>query len=148
MPITRKGLAREASAARVWRSPESICDAVGLLVVAIIGHACALRLIDVRPYAVFQHYQPWHWIAEGRSIAIWGLLAQTIIVAVCSWRFRTSIRMAVARLLSVRALLLVVALAGFSLAVPTISASRFLGEVILAGGLALLAALNLIPVPT
>jgi Dolichyl-phosphate-mannose-protein mannosyltransferase len=142
--ITHTDRARTVFAAHTTRSSQSIRAAFGLLVLAIVGHACALRLIDVRPYAVFQHYQTWQWIAEGHSIAVWGVVAQTIFVAVVSWRCRSRLRETTSHVLSTPALLLVTALAGFSLAVPTLSVSRFLGEVILAGGLALVAALNLV----
>jgi hypothetical protein len=142
--ITVKDRAPEVSAVQSTRSAQSMRGAFGLLVLAIVGHACALRLIDVKPYAVFQHYQPWQWIAAGHTIAVWGLLAQTTIVAFFTWRFRARLRTAVAGVLSARAVLLIIALAGFSLAVPTLSVSRFVGEVILAGAIALVAALNLV----
>jgi hypothetical protein len=122
----------------------SMRGASALLMLAIVGHACALRLIDVKPYSVFQHYQPWQWIATGRSIAAWGALVQATVVAVIAWRLRAQLRTGLGRLLSARAWLLVIALAGFALAVPAVSASRYLGELILAGGLAIVAFVNLV----
>ena len=118
--------------------------ALALLALAVVGHGCALQLIDVKPYAVFQHYQPWRWLLQGHTLAVWGVLAQTVIVAVLTWRFRTRLRTTFAHLMPLRAWLMLAALAGFSLAVPSISVSRYLGETILAGLIALVAALNLV----
>ncbi len=132
--------ARQGGHGRVRRT---WTPAVAVLLLAIVGHVSALQLIDVRPYAVFQHYQPWQWILAGQSRAVWGVLAQAAIVTVIAWRLRKRLLGAFARGVPLRAWLLVVALTGFSLAVPTVSVPRFLGEVLLAGGLALVAALNL-----
>jgi hypothetical protein len=125
------------------RPPQSTSLAVGLLILAVIGHACALQLIEVKPYAVFQHYRPWDWMVSGQSFAVWAVAAQAIIVAAVAWRVRASLRAAAGQTLSARGWLVVVALAGFSLAVPMLSVSRFLGELIFAGAVALVAALDL-----
>lgn len=125
-------------------TPQSIGGALGLLVVAVVAHSCALQLIDVRPYAMFQHYHPWQWIVAERPLAIWGVLGQILTVTVVAWRLRPRLRQAIAGILSARAWLLIIAVAGISLAVPTEGVPRTLGELVLAGGLAIVAALNLL----
>jgi hypothetical protein len=125
------------------RPPQSTSVAVGLLILAVIGHACALQLIEVRPYAVFQHYRPWGWMLSGQSLAVWGVAAQAIVVAIVAWRLRASLRVAAAHSLSAVGWLVVAGLAVFSLAVPVLSVSRYVGELVLAGGVALVAALDL-----
>ena len=122
---------------------QSMRNACGLLVLATFGHACALQLIDVRPYAVFQHYRPWRWMVLGESLSVWGVVVQTIIVAFFAWRVRATLRMATACILSPWRLFLIGLLSAFSLAIPTLSVSRFLGEMILAGLIVLVAGLNL-----
>jgi hypothetical protein len=117
--------------------------ASALFALAIVGQGCALQLIDVRPYAVFQHYQPWEWLL-GAPPAVWGVLAQTVIVVALAWRTRARLRAAWAGVVPVRAWLVVAVLGGFSLAVPSVSVARYFGEVVLAGSLAIVAALNLV----
>ena len=116
--------------------------ALALFAVAIAGQACSLRLIDVRPYAAFQHYQPWSWILGAESPAVWGVLLQSMIVLWLTWHWRARLRGALARVVPGRAWLILVLVAGFSLAVPSISVSFSLGEAIIAGWLAMVAALN------
>jgi hypothetical protein len=113
------------------------------MVAFIVGQACALALIDVRPYAVFQHYYPWTWIAGGHTAAIWGVVLQASVVCALAIRQRAYIRRSLAGIWSWRAAV-VVGLIGFSLVVPAESVSRVAGELLLAGALALIAALNLV----
>jgi hypothetical protein len=119
-------------------------SALALFALAVVAQGCALQLIDVRPYAAFQHYQPWSWLIGGQSLAAWGVVAQAAIVAGVAWRDRARLRSTFARVLPVRAWLAIIAIMGFSLAVPTVSVSRYLGETILAGAVAVVAALNLV----
>jgi hypothetical protein len=118
-------------------------SALALFALAIAGQACALQLIDVRPYAVFQHYQSWSWVLGARTPAVWGVFLQSVIVLVLTWRWRARLRATFARVAPVGAWLILVLTVGFSLAVPTMSVSFFFGETILAGWLALMTALNL-----
>ena len=117
---------------------------LALFGLAIVGQACALQLIDVRPYATFQHYLPWEelWLQE--RAACLGVAVQTVVVAVLAWRWRARLADVLGRLMPIRAWVIVLALAGFALAVPTVSLSRFVGEVMLAGALAVVAAVNLL----
>lgn len=117
---------------------------VFLAIVAIAGHACALAIIDVQPFAVYQHYPPWSALLSQRPAALWGLLAQTIIVAAVAWRNRARLRAALPRAFSPGRLLLLAMLVAFSLAVPSLSAWRFAGELAISGAVAGIAALNLI----
>jgi hypothetical protein len=135
---------RAASVASSSAPSQSITGAVALVVLAIASQACALRLIDVRPYAVFQHYRTWQWLAAERPLAAWGVLAQALIVAALAWGLRARLRQLITGASSTRVGLLLVGLAGFSLVVPTEGLTRFVGEVMLAGGLALVAACNLL----
>ncbi|MGH9387572.1 MAG: hypothetical protein ACRD2N_25205 [Vicinamibacterales bacterium] len=123
--------------------PQSLAGALTLVLLAFGGHALALQLIDVKPYAAYQHYETWQWIAAERPLAATALLVQTIIVVSLGWRVRHALVAIVTGLLSRRRALVFLALAGFSLAVPTESVSRFLSEVVLAGALAAVSALNL-----
>jgi hypothetical protein len=120
-----------------------VSRSLALFGLAIVGQACALQLIDVRPYAAFQHYLPWEALWRQERAACVGVGGQTIAVAFLAWRSRARLATVLGPLLSLRAWI-VLALAGFSLAVPAVSLSSFLGEVILAGALALVAALNLL----
>ncbi len=122
----------------------SLVPAFGLAALALAGHAAALQLIDVKPYAAFQHYRTWQWLAAERPWPALLLMVQTAVVAVLVWRFRRRLRAAIPGSLAVSRTLLVLALAGFSLAVPTESVSRFFGEVALAGAIALVSLLNFV----
>ena len=128
----------------IERGAPSLPLALGLGLLALVGHAAAFQLIDVRPYAAYQHYVPWRVIATGRPWGAWVLLAQTMVVATLFWRVRHSLRATIVAWPSVPRTLLMLALAGFSLAVPTESVARFFGEVALAGGIALVSLLNLV----
>lgn len=118
-------------------------SALALFALAVAAQGCALQLIDVRPYAVFQHYQPWSSLILRQSLAVWGVLAQTAVVAVLTWRLRARVG-AVVGALPRGAWLVAAAIVGFSLAVPSLSVTRYAGEALLAGGLSLVAALNLL----
>lgn len=122
----------------------STLGAFALLTLTIGGHVLGLRLIDVKPYADFQHYYPWRLVLGQHAVAACLLLAQAIAVAVLSWRMRRRLVMAMSGILSMRSLMVIAVLAAASLAVPTVSVSRSLGEVVLAGGLAVVATLNLV----
>ena len=117
---------------------------LALFGLAIVGQACALQLIDVRPYATFQHYLPWQELWRQERAACLGVAVQTMVVAVLAWRWRARLADVAGGLMSIRAWVVVLGVAGFSLAVPTVSVSRFVGEVLLAGALALIAAVNLL----
>lgn len=122
----------------------SLAAAWGMGSLALIGHISALLLIEAKPYAVFQHYTTWQTIAQDRPVPAWLLAAQTVVVGFVAWRLRRRLGGALARVLSPRAAALVAALAVFSQAVPTESVARSAGEVLLAGIVALVAALNLV----
>jgi 4-amino-4-deoxy-L-arabinose transferase-like glycosyltransferase len=125
-------------------TPKSLVPAVGLAALALAGHAAALQLIDVKPYAAFQHYRTWQWMLAERPWAAALLLAQSAVVLALAWRYRRTLPAAFGGRLSILRALLVLALAGFSLAVPTESISRFFGEAVLAGVIAIVALLNLV----
>jgi hypothetical protein len=118
--------------------------AAWLFVLAGVGQACALRLIDAVPYAVYQHYRPWAWLVEARPLAVWGVLAQLTIVAFMLRRATLAGVGVVSSLMPWPRWLVVLALAAFSLAVPTLGAARSAGEMVIAGSLALLSAINLL----
>lgn len=118
--------------------------ALALLALAVVAQACALQLVDVRPYAFFQHYLPWSSIVGAPSAAAAGVLLQSIVVLPIAWRRRAQLRAAFTGVLPVRTWLIAGAIAGFSLAVPSISVTFALGEVLLAGWIAGVAALNVV----
>jgi len=119
-------------------------SAVGLFALALAGYGAAVQLIDVRPYAVFQHYESWRTLPFGHPIATGLLVVQAVVVGVLAFRSRAELRRFADDLLSARQVIAVLALGAFSLAVPAVSISRFAGEVALAGALAVLATLNLV----
>src|SRR5262245_48733598 len=102
--------------------------AVALFVLAVAGQACALFAVDVQPFAVYEHYRLLSWLLAGQSPAAWGILVQAVVVGTVAFRRRATLLRIAGRVVSVRALLLVALPAAFSLAVPTISVSRFAGE--------------------
>ena len=116
---------------------------LALIALAILGHGCALQLIDVRPYAAYQHYPTWRSLLSHPPAAVWGVVVQTIIVAWLSWRDRARLGSAVLGALPARVWIVFAAFTAFSLAVPTGTFTRYLGETLLAGLIALVAALNL-----
>jgi hypothetical protein len=137
------------SAARVRLEPQpgaaGSSVAVAFLALAVLGHLSALWLVDVRPYAVYQHYRPWPAIVSEYRFAAAGLLVQTLVVCVLWWRRRLPIGTAwPGRVLPLRVWLLLAAIVGFSLAVPAVSGSAFLAELLVAAGIAVVAAANLV----
>lgn len=110
----------------------------------VAGQLAALRLIDVQPYGVFQHYVPWSGLRE-TPVALAVLIVQTIA---CLWlsvsRGALSAMASVPRFLGPLRTTLILAVTGFSLAIPTGSVARSLGEVLLAAWIALVALLNLV----
>ena len=114
-----------------------------LLVVAVAGNVCALLLIDAPPYAVYQHYRPWDALLAGEFPAVWGVMVQALVVAAAAWPLRHRLGGVLAGL-PVRVWIVLLACGGFSLAVPTATVPRFAGEVLLAGLIAIVAALNLL----
>jgi len=131
--------------AETAREPnESRGAAVGLALLAVCGHAASLRLIDVVPYGVFQHFRTWQWLAENPDLASLVVAFQTVVVGLLSWRGRKQLGLVLAGLMGPGGVLALLALTAFSLAIPTESASRFAGEIVFAGGVALVSALNLL----
>jgi hypothetical protein len=123
--------------------PGSRIVACSLVALAIVGHLCALLLVDVKPYAMYQHYLPWRLIPVERPLAASGILIQLAIVTVMAWRSREWLLLTFAPLLSARLLFVLAVAAGLSLAVPTENVPRVAGEIVLAGLLTLIAVLNL-----
>lgn len=63
------------------RSSTWLC--AGLIVTAFVGHACALQLLYVIPWDVYQQYLPWRDIlGSAKGIPLLGIAAQTVIVVV------------------------------------------------------------------
>ena len=120
-----------------------LSGSIALVVLATIGQFSALQLVDVKPFAAFQHYRPWQSLSSDHPIAVGVLVVQAVLVAVVAWRLRARL-MAVAGVLSTRAWLILALGMGFLLAVPSVSVSFFAGETLLAGLLAGLAALTLV----
>jgi hypothetical protein len=118
--------------------------ATGLFLLALIGQAAAVQLIDVRPYAVFQHYEPWRSLPFNHPMATSVVVVQAVIIGVLAFRSRVELLRFAVGLLSARQLIAVFALCAFSLAVPAVSLPFFVEEVVLAGALAALAALSLV----
>ena len=118
--------------------------ALCLFVLVVVGQICALQLIDVVPYAVYQHYRPWAWLARVQPLPAWGVLAQLVIVAIAVRRAGLTVPGPGSTGMPWSRGLAVLALAAFSLAVPTVGATRWTGELLLAGGVAVLSALNLV----
>lgn len=121
----------------------SLIGAALLFALALAGHAAALHIIDVRPYAVFQHVRAWRELREYPwSAAV--LAIQTAVVAIVGWQMRAALIAMSRSVLPIVGWLIVAAVIGFSLAVPSESVARYGGEVLLAGSLAIVATLNLI----
>jgi 4-amino-4-deoxy-L-arabinose transferase-like glycosyltransferase len=126
------------------REVTRVSGSLALFALAIVGQLCALQLIDVKPYAFFQHYKPWMMLPREHPVATGVLAVQAAVVAALAWRLRGRLITAGAGVLPLRAWLIVAAGIGFSLAVPSVSVSFYAAETILAGVLAVLAALNFV----
>lgn len=117
--------------------------ALALFTLAIAGQVCALLLIDVRPYATFQHYASWPTILNDPPPAAWGVLAQVVIVGALAWRWRTRLAGLVTGAIPTRAALWVIAGTLASVAVPAVSVAHAAGELLLAALVSVTAALTL-----
>lgn len=126
------------------RLPQSLALALGLVALAIAGHWSALQIIDIRAYSVYQHYRPWPALLARPSFAEAVLMVQAAVVAILSWRARGVLATLGGHVIGRWRILLVCALAGFSLAVPADSVRRALEEAMLAGAIAVVAGLNLL----
>ena len=118
--------------------------AAALFALAIAGQACALLLVDVRPYAAFQHYLAWPQLLNDPPAAAWGLLACTVSVIVLVWHRRARLRELVSGALPPRAAVLLVAGTGASLAVPAVSVAVTAGELLLAALISVIALVTLL----
>jgi len=118
--------------------------ALALVALYVIGQIASLRLIDVAPYGVYQHLEKWSQLRH-EPVGFAVLVLQTLI---CLWLTvsRGSIGALVApvRFLGLLRVAVIAAVLGFSLAIPTESIARSLGEVLLAAWIALVAGLNLV----
>jgi hypothetical protein len=113
-----------------------------LFAMAIAGHIAALSLIDVRPFAVYQHYGPWNrLLTQPNAAAVFVLAVQA---AVCAWlagrQWRTLVS-AARQIAPAWCLAGGAALLTFSSAIPTESVERFIGEILLSCGVMVVAAL-------
>jgi hypothetical protein len=117
--------------------------ALALFTLAIAGQVCALLLIDVRPYATFQHYVSWPTMLNDPPPAAWGVLAQVVIVGALAWRWRTRLAGLVTGAIPARAALWVIAGTLASVAVPAVSVAHAAGELLLAAAISVTAALTL-----
>jgi hypothetical protein len=118
---------------------------VVLFAMAIAGHIAALSLIDVRPFAVYQHYGPWsRLLTRSNAAAVFVLAVQA---AVCAWlagrQWRTLVS-AARQIAPAWCLAGGAALLTFSSAIPTESVERFIGEVLLSCGVMVVAGLNVV----
>ncbi len=118
--------------------------ALALFALAMAGQACALLLIDVRPYAVFQHYVSWPVLLSNPPLAAWGVLAHAVIVGALAWRWRTRLRALLTGVFPGRALLWLAAGTGAALVVPAVSVAHVAGELLTAGLVSVIAALTLL----
>lgn len=112
-----------------------------MAVTYVAGQIAALRLIDVAPYAVFQHYLKWSELRNA-PIAFAVLIIQTVICLVVASRHGLPLRGTVQHLGFLR-LAIVCAVTGFALIVPAESATRAAGELLLATWIVLVAVLNI-----
>lgn len=122
--------------------------ALGLALLLVAGHLSALRLIEVRPYAVFQHYMHWTDIGSGESwsvtLALAVLALQWLVCLALGWRRLLAMASTLARWLGGWRLVLGLGVLAFALAVPSESVRRFGAETVLAGWIAAGALLNLV----
>ena len=116
--------------------------ASALAVTYVAGQIAALRLIDVAPYAVFQHYLKWSELRNA-PIAFAVLIIQTVICLVVASRHRLPL-LETGRHLGFLRLAIVCGVIGFALVVPAESATRAAGELLLAAWIALVAVLNIV----
>jgi 4-amino-4-deoxy-L-arabinose transferase-like glycosyltransferase len=126
-----------ASTVRTW----------GLIALFVAAQAAALRLIEVRPYAVFQHYLSWTAMGAGDwtvVVALATLAAQTLICLAFGWRPLLMAVQGVWDLLGPIRLVVGLGVLAFSTVIPAESVFRFGGEVLVAGWIAGSALLNLV----
>ena len=124
--------------------PQSKAWGFGLALLVIAAQAAALRLVDVRRYAWYEHYVTWQSMLANFPVAAAVLLSQVIVLAILVWRYRVTLRQTFGGLISLSRLLLIMGLAGFSLVVPVESVTRVFGELALAGTIALISLVNVV----
>lgn len=126
-----------------WRSPWR--RFVALVGLAAVGQACALLLVDVSRHSVFEHrLTPGQLFAEpARSAAVALLLLQLAICAILAWRHRVSLARWF-REVKWPAALTLLAVLGFSAAVPAVSLLHFLWEASFSFGVSLVALATLV----
>ena len=130
-------------------APESAATASGplavvLVVLFIVGHVAALRMITAAPYAVFQHYARWAalrktWL-ELAVIALQTVACFAVIIS----RGTAATLLAPVRIIGALRLLVIAAVVGFSLVVPSESVPRTFGEFLIAAWVALAATVNIV----
>lgn len=113
-----------------------------LFAIAIAGHAAAVSLIDVRPYAMFQHLVPWQSLPQS-PIPVAILITQAIVVCAVAFRWRTLLLNAARRMPLLPIVVSTGVVGALALAVPTESVPRTFGEYVLAAIIAVFAAANL-----
>ncbi len=124
--------------------PAAWAPCVALTALAVAGHAATLALIDAPPYAVFQHYPPWQRLLDAPLLALVVVGIQAAVCVASGYRARRAIAGTVRQLAPALTLLALAGVLIFSSAVPTESAGRFFGEIVLSCGLMALAGLNLL----
>lgn len=129
--------------AKLNSEPRSSAAALLLFALAVAGHAAGVALIDVRPYAMFQHFVPWSALPQW-PIAAAVLLVQAVVVTALSWKHRARLAGVARRLPKVPAFIAISVVAGLALVVPTESVARTAGEFVLAAAVAIVAGLNLL----
>jgi hypothetical protein len=115
-----------------------------LLAVALLGHACALGMIDVPSYGVLQHFTPWsELLTTAKGLFLLGPIGQILLILVALHRGWISPRMWPRSLLSLPQILLLVILFVFTGAYASWDLAKFAGEIILSGVVLIVNALNL-----
>jgi hypothetical protein len=100
-----------------------------LLALACAGQVSALALIDAPPYSMYQHYLTWPALLRDAGLPALILALELVIALLLLGRRWAIVRQGAGVLARPARVLLAAGLVLFASAVPTVSVSRFLGEV-------------------
>lgn len=116
-----------------------------LLAVALVGEASALQLLEVGPSIRLQHYFSWSdLLSSARGLFLLGLMGQTVVTI---WTARVvwpTVKACISRLLTRPQIMILLALMAFAGVIFSRSVFRYAAELVLAGWVCGINALNLV----
>lgn len=126
-----------------WASRWQQC--AGLMALALVGQASSLELMHSPPYGVYQHYLSWRQIATTpRGLFLLAMLAQTVITISAARLLWPGVSGYLSRLIAVPRMIVFLLLMIFAGVIFSRDPFRYGGELMLAGWIYSISALNLI----